>query len=437
MKAVILDSPFHVSVREVPTPTVQSLQPGEALVKVSLAGLCGSDLHVYRGAEPVAPGKVILGHEMVGTVVAYNSGVSEASGSGSELTPNVRVGSAVLAPFTTSCGECEFCRDGFTARCIRSRLFGCETLAGAQAEFVVVPDAKGSLVTLDHLNHDPNAAPFHLHSALLCCDILPTGYFAVMQALLHPNLYGALRGTSLLDTLWSASASTEMSVSASSNDTSLTFAIVGLGPVGTCALISLLDILLHPTQPPLRLPDASSIVPRKLHILLIDGVASRREAAQRIVATIRKTHDRTFFTHARIDTLDIPEAESLATTGVVAAHAVLEVVGSNDALRLGYALLRPFGVLASVGVHTSALFPLTGDDLYNKNVALAFGRCPVRGVLPLALRTLARRQDVFARVASEDRDGVGLIDRIVSVDEAAEMYKLFEERKLGKVLFRM
>ncbi|KAJ3196810.1 hypothetical protein HDU67_003925 [Dinochytrium kinnereticum] len=114
--------------------------------------------------------------------------------------------------------------------------------------------------------------------------------------------------------------------------------------------------------------------------------------------------------------------------------AVLEVVGSPQALALGYELLRPFGVLSSVGVHTAPTFPLNGGNLYDKNVAMSFGRCPVRSILPMAFGVLERHGSVLVGVDQMNKDG--LVERIVHVDEAPAMYKLFEERGCGKVLFR-
>ncbi|TPX68458.1 hypothetical protein CcCBS67573_g07170 [Chytriomyces confervae] len=423
MKAVVLAEPFRVEVRNVAAPSAEDLAPGEAIVKVALAGLCGSDLHVYRGNEPVPPGVVTMGHEFVGTVVAYRDI------NGKDTSSTIRIGSVVVAPFTTSCLRCVACQRGFTSRCEKSQLFGSVSLSGGQAEFVTVPNAEGTLLCVDTLHVES------LHSALLCADILPTGFYAVLQALTHNNLYGVLRAVSLENSIWSPQRALNEAPPVPALEVPvLCIAVVGLGPVGTCALVSLLDILLNPTAAPLRLSNNSLVETRRIRILMIDGVKERRDAAVGIVDCIRKTEGPAFFKNAEFLAMDIDEARawSVAQSDNNRADAVIEAVGANEAVLLAYGLLRSFGVLSSVGVHTAPTFPLTGDDFYNKNVALSFGRCPVRGILPLVLETLGRRQDIFAKISSQESDGIGLIDRIVDVSEATEMYKLFNDRKVGK-----
>ena len=81
------------------------VEPGDALVAVEVAGLCGSDLHVYRGLEPGLDPGTPMGHELLGTIVALGRGVTR-----------FRVGDRVVAPFSTACGDCFQCRRGLSAR---------------------------------------------------------------------------------------------------------------------------------------------------------------------------------------------------------------------------------------------------------------------------------------------------------------------------------
>jgi threonine dehydrogenase-like Zn-dependent dehydrogenase len=111
---------------------------------------------------------------------------------------------------------------------------------------------------------------------------------------------------------------------------------------------------------------------------------------------------------------------------------LIQVVGHPSALTLAYELVRPFGVISSVGVHQSPPLPLTGRDVYNKNVTFEFGRCPVRALLPLAIEILQAQRDVFNGVGTS---GATLVERIVSIEEATHWYKEFNEGKCGKVLF--
>ena len=136
------------------------IEPGDAIVQVERAGLCGSDLHVYHGREAGIDPGTVMGHELVGRVVeGWN------------------VGARVVAPFSTACGHCFYCGRGLSARCVRGALFGWvqdgKGLEGGQAEFVRVPLAESSLVTVDE------DVPAEL--ALLLADVVPTGWFVARE----------------------------------------------------------------------------------------------------------------------------------------------------------------------------------------------------------------------------------------------------------------
>ncbi|HVR11095.1 MAG TPA: alcohol dehydrogenase catalytic domain-containing protein [Thermoanaerobaculia bacterium] len=149
MRAIVLRGIGSVELAERPEPRLE--QPGDALVRVTTAAICGSDLHVVEGRDRgVRPG-TILGHELVGVVEALAGEV-----------PGLAAGDRVLAPFTVSCGECFFCRRGLTARCVRSQCFGFvddrgEGLEGAQAELVRVPLAASTLLRVPAARPDGTA----------------------------------------------------------------------------------------------------------------------------------------------------------------------------------------------------------------------------------------------------------------------------------------
>lgn len=122
--------PGHVELRDMPEPVVP---PGWALVEVHVAGVCGTDLHIWRGEYPSSP-PVILGHEMAGTVVQINDG-----GAGSGATSPARVGDVVTAiPYSVYCGVCDNCRAGRPNRCVRRRSFG-SGLNGAFTRYLTLP----------------------------------------------------------------------------------------------------------------------------------------------------------------------------------------------------------------------------------------------------------------------------------------------------------
>jgi threonine dehydrogenase-like Zn-dependent dehydrogenase len=141
---------------------------GDVVVKVDAAGICGSDLHPYLGRERGLDRGTVMGHEIVGRVVDVGAGVHAW-----------RAGDRVVAPFSTSCGECAACTRGLTSRCVRGQLFGWvqdgRGLHGAQADYVRVPLADSTLVAVpDALADDA--------LALLAGDVLGTALFAVELA---------------------------------------------------------------------------------------------------------------------------------------------------------------------------------------------------------------------------------------------------------------
>jgi threonine dehydrogenase-like Zn-dependent dehydrogenase len=177
MRAVTFQGKRSVTVESVPDPRLES--PTDAVVKVHLAGICGSDLHVYHERERGLDRGTVMGHEFVGEIV--------------ELGDDVRSfvkGSRVLSPFTTSCGGCSYCREGLTARCGSGELFGWvqegRGLHGAQAEYVRVPLAESTLVRV------PDGVGEK--EALLLGDVLSTGFFGARMAGVRPGGRAAVVG---------------------------------------------------------------------------------------------------------------------------------------------------------------------------------------------------------------------------------------------------
>jgi hypothetical protein len=161
------------------------------------------------------------------------------SGSGSSLS----LGDFVVSPFTSSCGKCPSCRLGYTGRCKESLLFGHTLLPGGQAQYVRVPNAGATLFKIPPDSaKDPNEqarwkslAP---ESLLLLADILPTGCFAALQALQHPNVLPYLSGKPYLQSsplhAFGPVPGTGLAQSEQLTDAEkrLTIGIIGLGPVG-------------------------------------------------------------------------------------------------------------------------------------------------------------------------------------------------------------
>lgn len=162
MRAITFQGIEALALETVPDPEL--VEPTDAIVRVAVAGICGSDLHPYFGRERGLDVGTVMGHELLGEIVQVGSAVAD-------FAP----GAQVVAPFTTNCGHCYFCRFGLTARCERGQLFGWVEdgvgLQGAQAEYVRVPFADATLVAVpDGLDEGV---------ALLAGDILSTALFGV------------------------------------------------------------------------------------------------------------------------------------------------------------------------------------------------------------------------------------------------------------------
>lgn len=163
------------------------LDPGDAVVRVTLASICTSDLHIKHGSVPRAVPGVTVGHEMVGVVEAVGPAVAA-----------VKPGDRVAVNVETFCGECFFCKHGYVNNCTDPNggwALGCR-IDGGQAEYVRVPYADQGL----------NRIPANVNDrqALLVGDVLATGFWAVRISEIAPE------------------------------DTVL---IIGAGPTGICTLL--------------------------------------------------------------------------------------------------------------------------------------------------------------------------------------------------------
>lgn len=291
MRGLVLDSVERITYRDdLPDPSI--LAPSDAIVAVSRAGLCGSDLHPYGGREAVRFG-VVPGHEAVGTVAAVGSDVGRFV-----------VGQRVLVPFTTSCGRCDPCRRGLTARCVRGELFGfgsaddpdAPALHGGQAEALRVPLADSTLVAVPDDIADV--------AAVLLTDNLPTGWCAVERAAVR-------RGQTVV--------------------------VIGLGAVGLCAVVAA------------QRQGAGRVV-------AVDPVASRRARATRLGATAVTPDEAPSLVGlgrpdggapAVIDAAGTTRAQTLARS-LVRPGGTLSVIAFHTADRFGFTPVQAYDVNLTV-----------------------------------------------------------------------------------------
>src|SRR5205809_2368719 len=163
MRATVLHGAGDVRVENV--PDARLIEPTDALVTVSRACICGSDLWPYKLMKPGEPPRC-MGHEAIGNVEAVGSGVS-----------TLKVGDVVVMPFAYSDGTCAFCHEGLHTSCVHGGFFGTVELPGAQAEAVRVPQADGTLFVLP-VGVDDALMP----SLLTLSDVMGTGHHAARAA---------------------------------------------------------------------------------------------------------------------------------------------------------------------------------------------------------------------------------------------------------------
>ncbi len=336
MRALTLNGDQDIRFEAVPDPTIE--RSTDAVVKIALCAVCGSDLHPYNGKESGYDQGMVPGHEFVGEVVAVGSDVD-----------SLLVGDRVHAPFSTSCGTCRACRSGLTARCVHGQLLGWrqngEGLNGGQAEYIRVPLADGTLVAIADGLSDI--------TALLLGDVFSTGYHGALMAESGPER---------------------------------TIAVVGCGPVGLMAVIGAIE------------QGAERVV-------AFDLVEDRLRLAASFGAEVSEPLSQ----------------EALCDLFKGGADGVVEAVGSERSTRMAFDLLRPGGVLSSVGVHTRPEFGFTPVEAYDKNLTLRMGRC--------SARTLMERLIPVATSGRYDLEAI--VTHRMTLADGADAYEMVANRQDG------
>jgi threonine dehydrogenase-like Zn-dependent dehydrogenase len=164
-------------VRVETVPDARLVEPSDALVMVTRAGICGSDLWPYNQMEPSETGRR-MGHEFIGVVEAVGSEVR-----------TLKDGDLVLAPFVWSDGTCVLCREGLHTSCLDGGRYGVDGVDGGQGEAVRVPQADGTLVVLP-VGKDDALMP----SLLTLSDVMATGHHAALAANVGPGKTVAIVG---------------------------------------------------------------------------------------------------------------------------------------------------------------------------------------------------------------------------------------------------
>jgi 2-desacetyl-2-hydroxyethyl bacteriochlorophyllide A dehydrogenase len=341
MRAVTFQAPGEVQLDDVAEPEL--LAPDDAIVRVEASGICGSDLHIYHGRVQIEPGFVI-GHEFVGEVIAAGDEVSR-----------VAVGDRVLGTYGTACGECFFCKREEFHKCDEARVYGhgatLGSLQGAQAEQVLAPHANLTLRKVpDGLSDDV---------ALFAGDVMGTGFHAIDS---RPLAEGE------------------------------TAAILGLGPVGLCAVQAA------------KAAGASEVI-------AIDTVEDRLKMAESFGATpVHLTEQ-----DPRGVVKDLTEGRGV--------DLAVEAVGHPEALDLALRLARKAGTISVTGVYAERTEVHMGL-LWIKALTLTSGHANV-----------IKHLDRVLELLSEGKlDPAPLVTHHMKLDEAPDAYRVYDNKEALKIV---
>jgi 2-desacetyl-2-hydroxyethyl bacteriochlorophyllide A dehydrogenase len=341
MRAVTFQAPGEVRIEEKPNPEIVAAD--DAVVRVEASGICGSDLHIYHGRVPVEPGFTI-GHEFVGTVLAAGPDVER-----------VVVGDRVLGCFHTACATCATCLRSDYHRCENGRTFGhganLGDLQGAQAEQLLVPRANLTLRRVPEGMSD--------EVALFAGDVMGTGYHAVEHA-------GMRAGD--------------------------TVAVLGLGPVGLCAV-------------------QAALAGGATKVFAIDSVAQRLEMAGQFGATpVHLTEE------------DPKRAVRAATEGR-GVDVVVDAVGDPAPLAMAISLVRDAGTVSGIGAYAGRSEVPMGLA-WLKGLTLRLGLANV----------IAHLDRVLGLLEGGKLDPSPLVTHHMALDEVVDAYALYDQREALKIV---
>ena len=317
--------------------------PDDAIVRIGVTGVCGSDLHIYHGRLKIEPGFTI-GHEYVGTVVAAGEGVRR-----------VKVGDRVAGTFLTACGTCFHCIRGEYHRCMESRSFGLGatmgSLPGTQAEYALVPHANLALRAVpDSVSDDV---------ALFAGDVMGTGYHGVLES-------GLRAGE--------------------------TAAVLGLGPVGLCAVQVA------------RLQGA--------RVIAIDSVEQRLALAESFGAI-----------PLHLEEQDVKAEVRRLTENRGGVDVAIDAVGNAEVLDMAIRLTRSCGRVQCIGVYAER-----GDVhlglAWLKSLTIKGGQANV----------IAHLGDVLSMLTDGLLDPSPLVTHHMRLDDAPEAYAIFDRREALKIV---
>jgi threonine dehydrogenase-like Zn-dependent dehydrogenase len=343
MRATIMYGAGDVRIKNVPDSQME--EPTDAIVRVTRACICGSDLWPYHLRRP-EEGPQRMGHEAIGIV--EDIGVDVRS---------VKKGDLVVMPFAFSDGTCVFCHEHLHTACLHGGFFGNAGMEGAQAEALRIPQADGTLFVLP-VSSDDALMP----SLLTLSDVMGTGHHAAVVARVAPGKAAA---------------------------------VIGDGAVGLCGIIAAKRLGAEQIILMGRHPDRIALGKA---FGATDIVSERGEEA---IARVRDL------------------------TAGLGVHAVLECVGTGQAMDTAVGIARAGGAIGRVGVpHYETVS--SAQPLFYKNIIVGGGPAPVRAYI----------EDLLPDVLDGRIEPGRVFDRMVDLDDVPAGYRAMDKRECIKVMVR-
>ena len=375
MKAVTYQGAKDVQVKEVPDAKIE--KSDDIVVRITTTAICGSDLHIYRGAVP-ARKDYVIGHEPMGIVEEVGPSVTK-----------VKKGDRVVIPFNISCGECFYCQNEMESQCDNSNenpaldsgaYFGFTErygdFPGGQAEYLRVP--YGNYLPFKI----PESCELEDESLLFLSDVLPTAYWSVEHS-------GMKEGD--------------------------TVAVLGSGPIG-------LMVQKFAWMKGAKRVIAVDHLPYRLnHAVKMNKVeAYNFEEYDHMGKYIRE------ITNGGVDVV-------IDCVGMDGKMSTLEKVGQKlklqggtlSALDIGIDAVRKFGTIQLTGVYGSNynMFPL--GNIFERNINIKTGQAPVVHYMP----------KIYEMITNGDVDPTQIITHSVPLEQASEAYKIFHDHEEESIKF--
>ncbi|CAM3788282.1 alcohol dehydrogenase catalytic domain-containing protein [Alkalicoccus chagannorensis] len=373
MRAVTYQGKENMEVKDVQAPSIE--YDTDMIVRITASGICGSDLHIYKGGIP-APDDYIIGHEPMGIVEETGPGVK-----------TLKKGDRVVIPFNIGCGDCQFCNHQMESQCDNSNphaemggLFGFTEafggFPGGQADYLRVPYADFTSFKV------PENSELDDESVLFLSDVIPTAFWSVQNS-------GVTYGDTVI--------------------------VLGCGPIGLM------------TQKFAWMKGAERVI-------AVDHHEYRLEHARRTnhVETYNfdKNPDIGKLLHENtkggarvvIDCVGmdgtVPPNETFGSEGDNQFGTISPIITASQAV-------RKFGVVQLTGVYGTEANNFPIGDFFTRNIALTMGQAPVIHMMP----------SLYKMVENNQINPKDIITHSMSLEDAAKAYRMFDQKEEESIKF--